>query len=464
LPGPLITAELAPDNLLQSYAANRNRTDQDIWGASIVVTRDSGDSSLKFIGAYRGLRSHVATDDDGFYYQLEGNDLRVRQSQFSGELQYNGVAGRLAYTAGLNAFTEMPRLLPTRPQPDIFYTCGCLSPDFLDPLESETRRIRTLSYAGYAQASVKLGERLSATVGARLTRELKTLDGATYAVNADLRPTGPTLREGHAKDAWNSFTFRAGVEYQATADFMAFGSVARGFKSGGFNVRGQANLPNMGFAPFDPETALTFEIGLRSEWLRRRLRVNATMFDTEYKNIQLRQLTEVGEIFTTLIENAARARITGAEFELAAVPFDGLTVTAAYGHLKPTYLDVGNVLDLTLHSRFQRTPRNSFTASLNYAAALPVGTLEGQIDYSFRSKEQFQILAAINDQAAYALIGARVTFRAPRDRWNVSLFSTNLADRRYRTAGRGTLVEHAGFAYSSIGLPRQVGIELSTAF
>ena len=45
---------------------------------------------------------------------------------------------------------------------------------------------------------------------------------------------------------------------------MAYGSIARGYKSGGFNVRGEANLPNMGFVPFDPETALTYEVGLRS--------------------------------------------------------------------------------------------------------------------------------------------------------------------------------------------------------
>ena len=128
------------------------------------------------------------------------------------------------------------------------------------------------------------------------------------------------LATGAARHSWNSFTYRADLQYQPTRDLMAYGSIARGFKSGGFNVRGEADLPNMGFAPFDPETALTYEIGLRSEWLHRRLRFNATLFDTEYQDIQLRQQTFIAGDFTTLIENAARARIRGAEVELIGGP------------------------------------------------------------------------------------------------------------------------------------------------
>jgi iron complex outermembrane receptor protein len=245
---------------------------------------------------------------------------------------------------------------------------------------------------------------------------------------------------------------------------MAYGSMARGYKSGGFNVRGEFGLPNMGFVPFDPETALTYEIGLRSEWLNRALRFNVTLFDTEYKDIQLRQDTLIAGEFTTLIENAARARIRGAEVDVVAVPRKGLTLTAAYGHLAPKYLDVGHVRGLTLDSRFQRTPRHSFSGSLDYVVTISAGALQLHGDYSYRSKEQFQILAAVNDQPGYALIGARISLRTRDDRWTLALFGTNLADKRYRTAGRGTLIRQAGFAYSSIGIPRQIGVQLTTNF
>src|SRR5206468_7383667 len=107
---------------------------------------------------------------------------------------------------------------------------------------------------------------------------------------------------------------------------------------------------------------------------------------------------------------------------------------------------------------------HSFAGSLNYEMPLQSGKLELHGDYSYRSKEQFQILAASNDQKGYGLLGARLAFRARNDRWSVALFGTNLTDKRYRTAGRGTLIQQAGFAYSSVGMPRQIGVEVTTGF
>jgi iron complex outermembrane receptor protein len=462
LPGPEITNDLAPGNLLESYATERNFTKQDVWGGSAVLTKDLGAHTLKFIGAYRGLRSHIGNDSDGLYFDIVGSDLKIRERQFSGELQLSRTSGALSYTAGLYALGERSKLPPFVPVPDVLYTCGCLYlPGGLPILTVAPRWLRTESYAGYAQGTYKIAGGLSATLGARYTLENKRLDGKVFIVGPDLQLTNILVTTGKARDHGNSFTYHAGLEYQATADLMAYGSIASGFKSGGFNIRGDRGLPNMGFYSFDPETALTYEVGLHSQWFNRRLRLNAALFDTEYKDIQLRQQTFINGQITTLIQNAAKARIRGAEVELTAAPAKGLTLSAAYGHLDPKYLDVGEVLGLTLDSRFQRTVRHSFSGSVNYEVPLGSGTLELHGDYSYRSKEQFQILAAVNDQKAYGLLGARITFRARDDRWSVALFGTNLTDERYRTAGRGTLLQQAGFAYSSVGMPRQFGVQIT---
>ncbi len=344
LPGPEITNDLAPANLLESYAGGNNFTDQEFWGASLVLAKQLGANTLKFIGAYRGLHSHVGTDVDGLYFDIAGNDLEVRQHQLSGELQFNGVADRLDYTAGLFAFGERPVLLPWGSITDVLYTCGCYyTPDNLPLLTVDPRQLRTDNLAAYAQATYRVADRLSATLGARYSHEKKWLDGTSFVADANLQPTNIVLATGAARHSWNSFTYRADLQYQPTPDVMAYGSIARGYKSGGFNVRGEARLPNLGFVPFDPETALTYEVGLRSEWLEHRLRLNATLFDTEYKDIQLRQETIVAGEFTSLIENAARARIRGAELELTTNPLKALTLTAAFGHLETKYLDVGRV-------------------------------------------------------------------------------------------------------------------------
>jgi len=465
LPGPPIGNQLITGSLLESHATGNNYTHQDFWGGSTVLTAALGSQTLKFVTAYRGLRSRIGTDQDLLHFNVSQSDLRIRHRQLSAELQLNGTHRGLTYTGGLFAIGERAKILPSSASPDILYTCGCFYvPGALPILITVPRRLVTTGYAGYAQGTFHLTERLSATLGARYSHERKTLDGKILLFDDQLRLTDTVLSTGSNRGSWNSLTYRAGLEFQATRDLMAYGSIARGFKSGGFNVRGAPDLPNMGFYAFRPETALTYEIGLRSEWWNRRLRLNATLFHTAYKDIQLRQQTIVAGQVTTLIENAAKARTRGAEIELTAAPVDGLTLGIAYGHLDAKYLEVGRVPGLTLDTPFQRTPRHSFSSSVDYEVPLRFGTLELHGDYSYRSREQFQILPAINDQVGYGLLGARVTLRAPGDRWALALFGTNLTDKRYRTAGRGTLIRQIGFAYSSVGMPRQIGIQATTKF
>ena len=93
---------------------------------------------------------------DGLYFDLGGNDLKVKQRQVSGELQFNGVAGRLTYTAGLFAFGERPKLLPWGSMTDVLYTCGCFyTPDNLPTLTADPRQLRVENASGYAPGNVQ---------------------------------------------------------------------------------------------------------------------------------------------------------------------------------------------------------------------------------------------------------------------------------------------------------------------
>lgn len=464
LPGPPITDQFAPENLLESFATGRNLTNQDLWGGSATVNRQIGSASINVIGAYRGLRSHFGLDSDGLYFSLNESDLKLRQQQLSGEVQLTGVSGPLTYAAGLFAFGEKITILPTGSVFDqVLYTCGCFyPPGFLPLFTTERRRFTSDSSAAYAQATYRLTKPLSITLGGRFSHEKKSIDNQVFSLDADLQPTDELVARGTNRGSWNSFTYRVGLEYQARRDILVYGSIAKGFKSGGFNSRSELNLPNLGLVAYKPETAVTYEVGVRSEWFHRRLRVNATIFTSDYTDIQLRQLTLIDGIETNIVENAGRARISGAEIEVAAAPIDRLTLNAAYGHIAARYLDVGHVPNLTLDSRFQRTPRNSFSASVDYEIPVDFGLIALHGDYSYRSKEQFQLAAALNDQPGYGLLGARITLRSRNERWSVALFGSNLTDKRYRTAGRGTLMRIAGFAYSSIGQPRQWGVQLAT--
>lgn len=465
LPGPEISNELARGDLLESYAGSGNIAHQESWGASATLAKDVGGGTLKLILARRGLRSHVESDVDGLYFDIVRGGFRDRQRQTSVELQYSGETGRLSYTAGLFGLRERIRTLPVQFNTiNVLYRCGCYDDvDTLPPPIAVFRQLSDKNYAGYAQGTYRLTDAVSLTLGARYSYERKTIDAQVYEAGPDFRPTDVLITTAGNRDDWTSLTWRAGVEYQATRDAMLYGSISEGFKSGGFNIRPTFNLPNLGMAAYSPERARNYEIGLRSEWFGRRLRLNATLFHTDYRDIQLRQQTFVEGTTTTLIENAARARIRGAELELMARPIAGLSISAAYGHLDARYLDVGRVRGITTDSRLQRTPKHSFTTSMNYEIPIGSGTLAAHGDLSYRSKEQFQIIASPNDQGGYSLLGGRISYRTIIG-WSFALFGTNLLDKRYRVAGRGTTLRDAGFINSLIGPPRQIGVEIGRSF
>lgn len=468
LPGPEITDALVEDDWLASHAGGPNSIAQNIEGVATTVTKELGRHSVKLTAAHRRLRSHVATDLDGTWYAILQSDFRERHRQNSAELHASGTFGRLTYSAGLFGLSEQTHTSSGRGvgRLDVRYLCGCFYPPNNRPtLASSRRDLGTNSYAAYVQSGIRITDRLSATLGGRFSHERKRMDVQLVQLDPDtFDPTKTIVATGSNHGQWNSFTWRTGMEFQARPNVMLYASAAKGYKSGGFNGRPVINLPNLGLNGFDPETALNYEAGIRSQWLDRRLRLNATVFHTSYRGIQLRQQNFVGGVLTTLIENAARARIRGLEIEVEAKFSDRLTAGFAYGHVDPQYLDVGRVPNLTLSTSFQRTPRHSFTTSLDYSLALGSNTLSLHGDYSYRSHEQFQLLPSDFDQPGYALLGARLSLRGRQDRWSAALFGTNLTDKHYRAAGRGAGLREVGFANSVVGLPRQVGVEFKAGF
>lgn len=155
-----------------------------------------------------------------------------------------------------------------------------------------------------------------------------------------------------------------------------------------------------------------------------------------------------------------KARIRGVEVELVGRPLPGLLVEAAYGHIDARYLDVGRVPGISTATRFARTPSHSATASIGYEVPTPWGTAGMHANVSYRSKEQFQLVARPH---GYALVGARLLLSGNPDGWSVALFGINLTGARYRTAGRG-VASVDGIAFSSIAMPRQLGMEVRFGF
>jgi len=272
---------------------------------------------------------------------------------FSQEFKFNGEFGdNLRYVAGLFYFYEdnttkagqtfgltAASTLTLSCSPGLYgdgnMTCGTV------PGYSSWRDIgnETTSFAVYAQVDWEFVDRWTAVFGARYTDESKEVD---------LRPTqygGMTTED--LKDAdidtkldTSIVTPKVGVNFEMTEDMLFYASATRGFKAGGWNSR-TAYRPQE-FQPMDPEKTWSYELGMKSQMLDDRLRLNVTGFYAETEGLQLSYTTPspLGTGVLSTQDNAGDVEVMGAEVELTAQLTEQVSAYAMMGFQTGEYTEV----------------------------------------------------------------------------------------------------------------------------
>jgi len=475
-----------------SQGTGPSLSDLDMWGVSMNVSKELSDRlNIKSITAYRDEDAQFGQDQDHspFRYLETTNDNQ--HDALSEELQITGTHfdDRLDWVAGAfymheegndrfdvvlggglyAALEALPAALvplvpgvSCPPPPGVVLPCaGGAGNPFNVSLDFDLSIFDAIdidSFAVYAQGTFRFTDRLSATAGGRYTTEDK--DFTTMLVrNASGVVTVP---EQSLSDSWDAFTPRLGLEYQWTEDLMTYASAARGFKSGGFNGRAQSLAE---IDSFDPEYVWSYEIGLKSEWLDRRLLLNLAAFYNDYTDIQLTSVRAVEGLIVVVTENAGEARIQGMEVELAAQPLEPLTIRAGVGYTDAEYTELAPGATVTLDSDLVKVPE--WTGSLAVDLSLPLGStwlLHLGGDMSYRSSYfNDPNNTALLGQDAFTLLGAHARFESIDRRWELTVFGTNLSDERYKTNGLQSYGSF-GTADATFGPPREWGATFRARF
>jgi iron complex outermembrane receptor protein len=296
------------------------------------------------------------------------------------------------------------------------------------------------------------------TAGLRYTDEDKTFT-TMLTRNASGVTTVP---ETTVDNSWDAFTPRLGFEYQWADNVMAYVSAAEGFKSGGFNGRSQSLVE---IESFDPEKLWAYEIGIKSQWADNTVMLNLAAFYNDYTDIQLTSVHAVEGIIVAVTENAGKARIQGLELEFAAQPVDAILIRAGVGYTDAEYTELDPGATVTLDSKLAKIPE--WTGNLVADWTLFTGdrwslTFGGDLSYRssfFSDPNNTPIL----EQDAYSLLGAHARIASADERWQLTLFGTNLADERYLTNGLQAYGSF-GTADGTYGPPREYGVTLRAKF
>jgi iron complex outermembrane receptor protein len=362
-------------------------------------------------------------------FQIESTETDTNYDrQFSQELRlaFDAFDGRLTGVAGAYFLTELNKRLEVLDQEFFPGATG---------VAAFPQDVTAHSYALFGQLNYRILPRVTLTAGLRQTWEDKDGEFGGYLVSAEPGNFPPPLSvpsyDVRAHKAWSALTPRFGIEWQVTDQAMLYFSAARGFKSGGY--QGIAGNAAGAITPYDPEYAWSYEVGLKSQWLDNRVRVNLSAFKTDYTNLQVSQLVP---LCCVVVTNAAAADIKGVEVEFVARPLPELQFDAAYAYLDATYTKFpsGAGGDYTGHTLLQ-SPKDKFNVGGQYTLVLSDYRVTARVDYSYTS--QFFFTAAnlpAESQPAYGLIDAHLSIQPPGAHWEVSVWAKNLTNELVRTS------------------------------
>jgi len=148
----------------------------------------------------------------------------------------------------------------------------------------------TESYAFFLEADYALTDRWTLTLGGRYTEDDKE-SGVIDALTPELAVKGNPDNPFDA--SWDEFTPKVGLRFQMNDSVMFYGLYSKGFRAGGFNGRPAGGEYLAAATPYDPETVDNYEVGMKSEWLDGRMRLNVSAFTMDYQDKQEEQSVPV---------------------------------------------------------------------------------------------------------------------------------------------------------------------------
>ena len=367
------------------------------------------------------------------------------------------------------------------------------------PVGNEGRSFnKATSLAAYAQLEYKITPELEIVAGARITNDKKP-SSFRYDIKTNGVQVVPTTTITPPVYKKTKPNFLVGLNWKPSQDMLVYGKYSTSFVSGGSTAG----------IVYAPETASSFEVGVKADLFDHRLRTNLALFHVDYNHYQSPQGTSTPQSFalaqaaftalygptigaqlptvvSTFVFDQGKVRAQGFELEVTAAPTRGLTLggSASYTDVKFPFIDpivlAANGLTPATASSYRVTARPKWTASVFgvYETEPLVGdaTLQFRMDGQYRSAINFSInpakdlyadgsnAAAILGTKGFMLVNGRVALRhlkiGPADA-ELAFWGKNITNRKDATFALALGPIGASNNFLS---PRTYGVDLNIDF
>ena len=305
-----------------------------------------------------------------------------------------------------------------------------------------------------------------AQMGIPITRELLTFDMAFIDPPAMVNK-GVLVRD---KRSWSDFSPRFVIDYHFNDKAMVFGSLAKGYKAGGFNAL------QIGPA-FENEDVWNAEVGIKQSFGR--FSYNASLFHYRYDNRQSIRLIDPDPNnpvdIPRFVFDTGDLEATGIDFDMRWKVTDAFTLDAQAEWIDSKYKDYVTPEGVDLDGEPTGEPR--FTASVGAAYRMSLGDsgdLRLSARHAYRGRTRCNAGSDLQgDCGVNALLDigeprertdVRVGWTSPQGTWSWAVYGNNIFDNQYvkglNTYGRGPL----GVVGATISEPRTYGMEVAVKF
>jgi iron complex outermembrane recepter protein len=486
--------------------------------------------SLEFLTATTRQDQNINVDWENSDYTLVEDILRDKLDLFSEEIQLSGGSDRIKWVAGAYFWDQKGtnrdaryavnefRTLPGQERPelllsDVYNSDRCLAllnpatnPNNLLPCQvvAEAIILPNFSYdtltraeqngwAVFGEVTVSLTDRMDLTIGARQHDQTnKAYDGVLSARAAPLAPEGNLYTSG---DPWlgsyptaptrvqfDQATYKAALQIQFTDAVMGYVSYSEGFDSGGVSST-QTSVGRV-FFPYEPQIIDNTEVGLRSDLADGKVRLNATLFDSKWNNIQnagvVRDPGTGAELPQLVTTNVGDAHATGLELEVTVLPTESLMLNFNVGVLDTGYDYIApGTFSLDTRTEFAQAPDETYSIGLQHTASLSNGgSFVSRLDYSYTGqfwrslpflrqdwygvKNGGPVPAGADESGDWGTVNARFVYEPADANYSVSFFGTNLTNEYMLNSG----FFHGiwGYDFATVSRPREYGASLTFRF
>ncbi len=434
-----------------------------------VNVGEVGNGTLTNILGWRRVDSFSVADIDGTNNPIFAAPGNADQHQLSNELRWSGnISDNWETTAGIYYFDQdvvyrearyiwLPP--PIGPAPFGINLQAALGGDM------DSRNVGV-----FWNNDFHLNDAWTVTAGIRYTDEKK---GAQIIIGGCADNVTFNCLTDNLSGDWQNFTPKLGLRWQINDSAQAYAFWSQGYRSGGFNFR-NARPDVIPPGPTKEEQNNTFEVGVKSDLMDGRMRLNIAAFHNEITDMQRElNMPDSQVIVLQATVNAGDVTITGVEADIVAMLGDNFSINLSAGFQDGKYDKKDPfVLALTdllrgigaigptanvIGDELPRLAPSNYSAGFSWDIPLSSSLINVMANYSWREKHPYDDANSqfFDDQER---INASVNWYSGNDKWSASLYGKNLTDE----ANWGNLTSIAGlYVAGPMKKGRVLGLEIN---